>query len=1138
MKKALIGKIIGITLVAVSTLSVAVASLAWFSGAGGETQKHIDGEIGLRGYFYAGDGKTEETAFEIVYPRHLVNLARLQSLGLFTNQTYFQIGHDVSDDPLVHDYKCKNSLDAWVDELDMSPLCYAQTPTYLQPIGNEATPFIGYFRGNGIPIRNVRFAGNPEDIGFFGYVSHEGVVDGLVCDNIEITSLGYNSSITSDYDLFGPDIGLSGNDLADLNDITTRFATNTNLILHNNNPDANYGEQSTVSLRKKNTANGTAIHEINSNDKLMKGFDYNSQPITTTYFDGYLEPVYPSEDVEFKYEWKSSSPIIKEVSERASYRDIQEQIHYYNHVDINGDGQYTGKFLVIDQQALRDSLDFNSGDEVQFDVRLSLYAYYKNQNNITFSRVIQTYLFEFFSNSTVYNDGGYSVNIYLDYESGQNSDNPTNYHHGNNIGFLVGHLNGGLTNSYVYGGKMIVNPDNGNVKIATESDTGLVGEIGSNVANKTDPNAGIVVKGATGYMNLTRIYNGIRKDAVPGATIKGGSNTAPAANYVTYTPYIHKSEYDDPENAHYDEYEGKSLFDLYKNYLSYYPGDTGDALTHYITQDVTGHGTNRWIDYTIPSQYKDLRQINSVHFMSNKIIQDEIDRTGKTKPNGNRGLGVFKIVTPYNSSLADGATYGEHAYDDWGQSMIYNYANNQKTEVYLSTAEFQHTNNGNPNWSAFRASSIPTKFDRNSFEYPFSKNYNYVYRINLAENTDEILTDSKGNKRYFMYNTNSNFLGYYLSSVLINKEGQRIEYNEDPTKSSPKFGVNFSVDIDTDDDGEADSVERVTQLSSYMTVRNIGVDSKRQYTEYHQFNGTEWVRSETEPNTGARKGNINDVRELPATGDLYDWYEYTSYHPTNCVTFRIANSNGANVLVVGNGSSDICIYKYDSTVKPYNLYTLEEKNAAGNAAAETARVGVNAYRSMKSSNVSGLDTFRYFTYTASTGVTSLSTARTPNDLNNNNVIYAHIFKLPAGDYAIGSTPGGTTSANLYYLAAQGQDLGNVDDIPIAAVGNVMEDVDFLTVQPTKAMFEGQTLSKANFQFKAKFKAGELGELRVGVHNVGSAPNIKSYLLITYSTQGFITKLTANDYGDSPNFYYGVINAEPSNCRDDEKDLVG
>ena len=57
MKRTTLGKIVGISLVAISSVSLAVATIAWFAAPGGKLSKEkVDGNIGLRSYFYAGDG--------------------------------------------------------------------------------------------------------------------------------------------------------------------------------------------------------------------------------------------------------------------------------------------------------------------------------------------------------------------------------------------------------------------------------------------------------------------------------------------------------------------------------------------------------------------------------------------------------------------------------------------------------------------------------------------------------------------------------------------------------------------------------------------------------------------------------------------------------------------------------------------------------------------------------------------------------------------------------------------------------------------------------------------------------------------------------------------------------------------------
>ena len=94
MKKLISRIIIGCIALGTLSISLAALTLGWFAGAGGKTDDQaIDGEIGLRSYFYTGDG-TISSPYEIVQPQHLYNLSRLQNLGVFSGKTYFQVGHD------------------------------------------------------------------------------------------------------------------------------------------------------------------------------------------------------------------------------------------------------------------------------------------------------------------------------------------------------------------------------------------------------------------------------------------------------------------------------------------------------------------------------------------------------------------------------------------------------------------------------------------------------------------------------------------------------------------------------------------------------------------------------------------------------------------------------------------------------------------------------------------------------------------------------------------------------------------------------------------------------------------------------------------------------------------------------------
>ena len=95
MKKGIWPRLLaGITATCSLALTLSAITMAWFTTPGGSTDDEIlDGEVGLRGYFYRGDG-SEDRPYEIVSPIHFYNLTRLQNLGVFPEKRYFQIGHD------------------------------------------------------------------------------------------------------------------------------------------------------------------------------------------------------------------------------------------------------------------------------------------------------------------------------------------------------------------------------------------------------------------------------------------------------------------------------------------------------------------------------------------------------------------------------------------------------------------------------------------------------------------------------------------------------------------------------------------------------------------------------------------------------------------------------------------------------------------------------------------------------------------------------------------------------------------------------------------------------------------------------------------------------------------------------------
>ena len=139
---------------------------------------------GFTGYFYAGDGKTPETAYQIKDPIHVYNLAWLQYMGLLNKddngnvkQLYFEL----------------------VDDIDM-------TGIVLPPIGTTENPFIGHFDGNGYCISKLTVSNYLQG-------SIEGATDGIVNRPLSVVSIeGKYVSIVGFFGVVGDingDLGLA-----------------------------------------------------------------------------------------------------------------------------------------------------------------------------------------------------------------------------------------------------------------------------------------------------------------------------------------------------------------------------------------------------------------------------------------------------------------------------------------------------------------------------------------------------------------------------------------------------------------------------------------------------------------------------------------------------------------------------------------------------------------------------------------------------------------------------------------------------------------------------------------------------------------------------------------------------------------
>ena len=982
-KNAVRALIASSVLMGITILSVGAFSLSWFLGPNINTEEdhYLDGNIGLRNYFFAGDG-TASDPYEIVQPIHLYNLSRLQNLGIFPEKTYFQIGHkfEIEGQEVI---RCIDHYEEgepiYTDYLDMGAF---STQTKIMTIGGEGVPFVSEFNGQGLPVKNLTIYGNPEDVGVFGYIAHQGRLDNIVFDNLKVVSQGYNNNSSS------PDNKLFSEDIDDIFHSASYLATDTSLSFFDYDYLAHdYDEKL---LKKLNGASGTFLPGINEEQHLVSG---------TMHYNGYFKATFPSvEGDRFTYKLISSSPLLKQVTDTSVMEGSSENDLY------------------MDLTPLHDSISFNAGKDSQINSKIYLVASVQ-VDGYTFSRVIQSYSLEFYSNQSTYEDRNYSVSIFCDYiDQGVEDDKITGYHHGNNVGLVAGHVDGNLKHCYVFNGKLQFN-ETGFHPIVAETQTCLVGEIGENVANELDPDYGLVVNGDIGVMNFSKIYSMIRSNMTTSTVVKAGQRTpygeTKAVNYISYKEFVNEE-----------------TIDKFIDYLRYYDGkkeeyefitSTGDTSMYQSTDSV-------WHNYTVPSTIP--IQFNSVDFLWNKVIDDGdgIDR----------GLGVFKIVTSYNEEAKEGP-YGQYMVNNLGESRIV--TSSEKKKVYFSTAELDHSFNG-AKWSGdyqpYRANTLPSYSDLMSFNYPFSRDLNYVFELNLED-----MEKSHGNN--YMYNTDSDFLSNYLSSKLIDQYGKPV------TPGSQRFGFMF----------RSSENETLSSLSSYMPVKKPGA-----------------------------KSAFIDAK----TGE-------TRYYPANSIVFRIENENGANVSVVGN-NDDITIYEYD----PMHL-----------------EGEVSPRFTMKSANVSGTDSHRYFTYDVASGATSTQVLPYAGNMSDNTALYGHIFTLPQGDYVIGGTNG---TANIFFLAVQGQTEGTIGSKDIISLDDAINDVDFLLEAPTLANFPAG-LSKALFSYRAYFNTTS-GLITTDVITIGDKKyariqfnNSPAFIinLLTYSRRTPHTHYINNTMTELQNYSY-------------------
>lgn len=174
--------------IATSMMVFAGVSFAWFFNTTADIVPNPTGEV-ITSYFHCGTG-TEEDPYVITRPVHLYNLTRLyEDLDGFAEaNNHFQLGYDLDNDGDLECYAYNDHgvyQESYSDKLNMN---YYEN---FVPIGSEEKPFGGVFDGSDLTIDNLNISGNGlSDIGVFGYVTEDAIIQDLYIDNLDIDVTG------------------------------------------------------------------------------------------------------------------------------------------------------------------------------------------------------------------------------------------------------------------------------------------------------------------------------------------------------------------------------------------------------------------------------------------------------------------------------------------------------------------------------------------------------------------------------------------------------------------------------------------------------------------------------------------------------------------------------------------------------------------------------------------------------------------------------------------------------------------------------------------------------------------------------------------------------------------------------------
>jgi hypothetical protein len=940
----------------------AATTLAAFALTWQTKEKPNNGTVGILSYFHCGSGK-EDDPFVITRPRHFYNLSLLQNLGAFSSGSYyFQIGYAlVSGDSNLYVFDSDTAevsgTTGYGKVLDMSDYVEANgTNKIIHAIGDHNFPFRSSLTGNDIVVKNLTVQAEPDDVGVFGYVSYEGSVKNLVFEKSTLLSNGYKNTLSEVY------VPTSAYD--DTCSYTAPGGTAVDL---------------TLADQFDSSDNRNALKNVDVSALSTETFGTFSLKLPTN------DPQSSGASIGTTYSVTSSTPFLG--------------------LALSMDGK---SYSVTVNANLLAATDYATFWDNESDTIISrLYVLANNTlDGLPVSRTVASYEI-YIENVTNNSDGTHDLllGFLKDGYDDNVTETMTQYHHGNNVGCVIGHLDGSATEIYSYDATISLNNNATNAtNCSYESLYGLIGETGEHVSGNLNPNK--TKKGDVGYLYLDEVYDRVRDD---GGTLASG--------YYHYTPKVYDQSSDSSKTT-YCPKEGSLFQNLVrdKNH-TFTASDSSTQLAAWASKEAQ----------------------NSVTFYQRDIIKGRSDGVnGATVTTYDNSLGIFSLVTEnqdnleknmsedYDANKTNASIFtldtGNNVRNTTASTPKYQrilYVTNevkdptQDTDVnfypYDSIASQEYRGDPTPAWPRNYGTSTekPTKDDYNLAS---KRARAYLYELKLDTNSTKV-------ERYF-HSTHYTYLTKDLENTLLTSQGVSMSAN------NSLFGVTFRKNTAN---GTSRTESDVSSFSHYWKV--VG----RRRIEF--CNGDFSGKVSWNPVLGAIV-NGND-----GYGTTYYDENNTGlkYYPFGQISFKLAKA--CNVTVV---------YPY----VPYQKDIFNQGGAGHSPYITVCKVDLSIknpyggtrypYAACPIPNSAEVSSLYYYpdggTDTTAPVAWSTSTDGTP--------IFAHTFQLEAGSYFISTNVPGYQEP-LFYVAVEGQTGGRLgSQISYTISADTLENVDFLVASPS------------------------------------------------------------------------------------------